>query len=31
MLGPSLLGSVAPGLSLALFGAKPAESITVLS
>ena len=31
MLGPSLLGSIAPDLSLALFGAKPAESITVLS
>lgn len=31
MLGPSLLGTLAPGVSLALFGAKPAESITVLS
>lgn len=31
MLGPSLLGKVAPDLSIALFGAKPAESITVLS
>lgn len=31
MLGPSLLGSIAPDLSLSLFGAKPAESITVLS
>ncbi len=31
MLGPSLLGSIAPDLSLWLFGAKPAASITVLS
>lgn len=31
MLGPSLLGTIAPDLSLSLFGAKPAESITVLS
>ena len=31
MLGPSLLGRIAPEFSLALFGAKPAESITVLS
>lgn len=31
MLGPSLLGRIAPDLSLALFGARPAESITVLS
>lgn len=31
MLGPSLLGRIAPDLSLSLFGAKPAESITVLS
>lgn len=31
MLGPSLLGTIAPDLSLSLFGAKPAEAITVLS
>ena len=31
MLGPSLLGRIAPDLSLSLFGARPAESITVLS
>ncbi|MES2904930.1 MAG: cation:proton antiporter [Pseudomonadota bacterium] len=31
MLGPSLLGSIAPDLSVTLFGAKPAESVTVLS
>ena len=31
MLGPSLLGTISPDLSLWLFGAKPAESITVLS
>ncbi len=31
MLGPSLLGRIAPEFSVSLFGAKPAESITVLS
>lgn len=31
MLGPSLLGTLAPEVTLFLFGAKPAESITVLS
>ncbi len=31
MLGPSLLGALAPGVSLALFGASPQPAITVIS
>ncbi|WP_310496026.1 cation:proton antiporter [Sandarakinorhabdus sp.] len=31
MLGPSLLGALAPDLSLALFGAKPQPAVTVIS
>ena len=31
MLGPSLLGAIAPGVSLQLFGASPAPAITVIS
>ena len=31
LLGPSLLGALAPGLSLALFGASPAPAVTIIS
>jgi len=31
LLGPSLLGWAAPDVSLALFGAKPAQAVTILS
>lgn len=31
LLGPSLFGTIFPGLSLAVFGAKPAEPIVILS
>ncbi len=31
MLGPSLLGALAPGLALTLFGATPAPAITIIS
>jgi Kef-type K+ transport system membrane component KefB len=31
MLGPSLLGAIAPGAALALFGSSPAPAITIIS
>ncbi|MEI6419053.1 MAG: cation:proton antiporter, partial [Sphingomonadales bacterium] len=31
LLGPSLLGALAPALSVQLFGATPAPAITILS